>query len=522
MPNAGLYFFRYIYPTPVDLVFFEALKTFTGEIALPGPRARFCLRFARSLENMPNGRGTYFARVVSYLRRYAKRLAILAFVWALSHVPVLRGLVSISWRDIRVLEFPLRMEARSMGLWLWNIVAFRALGRELVEPYICRSKMDMFQRRQWFHHHEAIITGFTLPFYFLLEIPILGPALFFGLSQASAARLSLELFSDLDVVDGGPREHQYPAIQMEDMMSVSEPKPAAGGGDRLAQFGAMGSEARVGESYGSASTNSQAQLPAGSVVRQAAEVLDGWFLGVLRRKPAKKKAEMRELKTPTAPASLPPSSTSTNARRRSTLNSTVGAPAVSKQNAQPQRARRPSNGATTVTSAGSSRPPLSKPGSAYSTRNASVYTSFANEREFLDGAGDEAAANQDETSSVSVSDLIEFKTPKGKTVYFETQQIMPAPGQTYFQLVIEEGGNVILRDWPRQRLSQKWTRNGYLNPGSTSMTVSEFLDGEMKEKLVWIFGEKVYEEAVNAAIKCVQEESAKMRGRSGASGKSQI
>ncbi|KAJ3210367.1 hypothetical protein HDU67_005359 [Dinochytrium kinnereticum] len=120
-------------------------------------------------------------------------------------------------------------------------------------------------------------------------------------------------------------------------------------------------------------------------------------------------------------------------------------------------------------------------------------------------------------SAASGNDAIEFNSP-GKKNYFESQQIMPAPGQTYYQLIIEEGGIVLLRDWPRARLSQKWTRNGTINPGVSRMEVSEFLDGEMKERIIWIFGEKVYDEAINAAIRCVQEESEKMRARSGASG----
>ncbi|KAJ3215435.1 hypothetical protein HDU67_000419 [Dinochytrium kinnereticum] len=221
MPNAGLYFFRYIYPNPVDLVFFESLKTFTGEIALPGSRARFCLRFARSLETIPSGRVAYYARVISYLRRYSKRLAILGCVWIVSKVP---GFGGMAWPLATFLYLSFHIGWKP-SLWIcglglvsppWgrfvqrrllrNLLAFRALGRELMEPYICRSKMDMFQKRAWFFKHEPVLAGFTIPFYLLLEIPILGPALFFGLSQASAARVCLELFDETDVAEGGPRE----------------------------------------------------------------------------------------------------------------------------------------------------------------------------------------------------------------------------------------------------------------------------------------------------------------------------
>ncbi|KAJ3327664.1 hypothetical protein HDU76_011367 [Blyttiomyces sp. JEL0837] len=86
---------------------------------------------------------------------------------------------------------------------------------------------------------------------------------------------------------------------------------------------------------------------------------------------------------------------------------------------------------------------------------------------------------------------------------FESQQIMPAPGQTYFQIAVEKK-RVILRDWPRQRLSQKWTRDGNLNPGQLVISLKDFVDGELKEKIVWIFGEEVYENALAAAREALE------------------
>ncbi|KAJ3396978.1 hypothetical protein HDU92_001269 [Lobulomyces angularis] len=82
---------------------------------------------------------------------------------------------------------------------------------------------------------------------------------------------------------------------------------------------------------------------------------------------------------------------------------------------------------------------------------------------------------------------------------FETQQIAPAPGTTYFQLVVKDENEVLLRDWPRQRFSQKWTRNGQLNPGEVKVKIGDFVDGEMKEKLIWIFGVEIYNDALRVA-----------------------
>ncbi|KAJ3031495.1 UNVERIFIED_CONTAM: hypothetical protein HDU68_003436 [Siphonaria sp. JEL0065] len=89
---------------------------------------------------------------------------------------------------------------------------------------------------------------------------------------------------------------------------------------------------------------------------------------------------------------------------------------------------------------------------------------------------------------------------KRRTTLFETQQMMPSPGTTYFQLVVQND-RVLLRDWPRQRYSQKWTRDGGLNPGEKVYNTRFFIDGEDKDQLVYIFGMDVYDRAVKEAKK---------------------
>ncbi|KAJ3197918.1 hypothetical protein HDU83_000817 [Entophlyctis luteolus] len=69
-------------------------------------------------------------------------------------------------------------------------------------------------------------------------------------------------------------------------------------------------------------------------------------------------------------------------------------------------------------------------------------------------------------------------TPK-RSVLFETQQIMPAPGTTYYQL--------------------KWTRDGALNPGQKVIKTEDFIDDELKTELVYIFGQETYDMAIAAA-----------------------
>ncbi|KAL2919716.1 hypothetical protein HK105_200630 [Polyrhizophydium stewartii] len=59
-------------------------------------------------------------------------------------------------------------------------------------------------------------------------------------------------------------------------------------------------------------------------------------------------------------------------------------------------------------------------------------------------------------------------------------------------------GCVVLRDWPRKRMSQSWSRSGMLNPGQKIVSFQDFLDGELKDELTYLFGEMKYRQAVKA------------------------
>ncbi|KAH6568965.1 hypothetical protein BASA62_005159 [Batrachochytrium salamandrivorans] len=57
-------------------------------------------------------------------------------------------------------------------------------------------------------------------------------------------------------------------------------------------------------------------------------------------------------------------------------------------------------------------------------------------------------------------------------------------------------GRVVLRDWPRRRMSQSWSRNGMLNPSEKVLSYKEFLDGDLKDELIHIFGQEQYQNIV--------------------------
>ncbi|KAJ3258294.1 hypothetical protein HK103_003775 [Boothiomyces macroporosus] len=115
------------------------------------------------------------------------------------------------------------------------------------------------------------------------------------------------------------------------------------------------------------------------------------------------------------------------------------------------------------------------------------------------------------------------------------QELAPSPNQTFYQLVVypfqavaksrrnskkkdEEDqpraelnrdkalkGCVILRDWPRKRMSQQWRRDGMVNPGERVISFDDFVDGEMDAQLITVFGQERYDQALQAVKKEIEK-----------------
>ncbi|KAJ3023989.1 hypothetical protein HKX48_008603 [Thoreauomyces humboldtii] len=158
-PDAGLYLVRYMFPGPLDKLFFEALR------GLPTPtvvddRARFVARFAGSLEpsavGVLGGRRSWTLRLSAYLKRYAKRILMLIPIYLISKIPLAGFLIwplatfvylglAVGWNRAAILcgaglvSPPWWKFVR--GPLLRGIWSFRSLERELIEPYLCRSIM---------------------------------------------------------------------------------------------------------------------------------------------------------------------------------------------------------------------------------------------------------------------------------------------------------------------------------------------------------------------------------------------
>ncbi|KAI8924919.1 hypothetical protein BC831DRAFT_463144 [Entophlyctis helioformis] len=162
-------------------------------------------------------------------------------------------------------------------------------------------------------------------------------------------------------------------------------------------------------------------------------------------------------------------------------------------------------------------------------------------------ANDEQAEPFVSTAAVANSATSPTAANAGSRPILEIQQMAPAPGQTFFQLSVmpvdprlddkESAGHVakkrgrtasnskrtattdaantslrmrqgcvILRDWPRKRMSQTWSRSGMLNPSQKIISFQEFLDGELRDEITYIFGEEQYKNVLKSVKKAVYSE----------------
>ncbi|KAH6572579.1 hypothetical protein BASA61_006972 [Batrachochytrium salamandrivorans] len=151
-------------------------------------------------------------RMLSYLSRYSRRLFFFIVISLLSKLPLVGWMCwpAVSFKYFQSI-FGWKVAAGMLSLSLVSkmlsrlinrrllraTISFRALGRELLEPYLCRSLMTPTERHKWYQGNQLIIYGFTAAFYPFCFMPWIGP-LVFAISQGAAARLCLEIFDRHD------------------------------------------------------------------------------------------------------------------------------------------------------------------------------------------------------------------------------------------------------------------------------------------------------------------------------------
>ncbi|KAJ3101906.1 hypothetical protein HK100_004450 [Physocladia obscura] len=217
-PEAALYFIRYYYPAPMDKLFLDSLMAYTADIE----NTNFRLKTSKQINKI----GSQFSvdqdqkkpewsrNLFAFLHRFWYRLRILIGLWAFSFIPVVGFL---AWPLATFIYVAEKVNyGAAVGLFLLSLISpaavkyvrgpvfrqlfeLRALARELVEPYLSRSKMTKEQQSAWLVKNDAVITGFTVPLFVLLWIPFVGPVVYFTLANACAARLCLEIFDQADL-----------------------------------------------------------------------------------------------------------------------------------------------------------------------------------------------------------------------------------------------------------------------------------------------------------------------------------
>ncbi|TPX41411.1 hypothetical protein SeLEV6574_g06102 [Synchytrium endobioticum] len=192
VPDILLYCLRYAYPYPLDDLFF---------LCSPPAIARMATL---------KGRPSSLTRFRLFVKR-AARLAILVLVQALCFRILGRwtsyiasGLVmytALGYKGTLVTIALTSVTSVTAGGVVTALVRVRALAREIMDPYLSRSKLDDKQRREWFRKHRYTVAAFTFPFYLAMQIPYLG-CLAFGLAMASSPLLCTGIMHTADLYDG--------------------------------------------------------------------------------------------------------------------------------------------------------------------------------------------------------------------------------------------------------------------------------------------------------------------------------
>ncbi|KAJ3183211.1 hypothetical protein HDU85_002237 [Gaertneriomyces sp. JEL0708] len=244
IPGMGLYTARYLYPAVMDQVFFSGVRACvmvvgSGVQGMKAPKSRYLIVFSRCLEDngsagdgvgrltVNSGKDTASARrhpsallrLVSYLNRTCVHLVSYTVLTMLTRLPMIGRLVwpglafaymipllsarraaiilAVCWIVSPPLWKSLFAYGKGIRIW-WRLRSFE---RELVEPYWCRSQMSRIERRDWFEKNEAILCGFSLGFFILADFlsPMWIRPIIFGIAQAAASRVVVELVSDKDV-----------------------------------------------------------------------------------------------------------------------------------------------------------------------------------------------------------------------------------------------------------------------------------------------------------------------------------
>ncbi|RHZ49347.1 hypothetical protein Glove_522g16 [Diversispora epigaea] len=202
LPFLGLLFIRYIYPETLDSLFIESLRNIDfvyiknhkeeDEDELRPP-------YASALERYDYG-FNHWQETKQYLIRTGNQLKKVIAVYFLSLLPFVGGFVypiasafalvnSLGYVPAIIVGILMSITPGTKSfaiIFLETLYSSRALMRELLEPYFGRIQYDSETKRKWFREREGILFGFSIVFYPLIRLPLVG-MLFYGVAQAATA-----------------------------------------------------------------------------------------------------------------------------------------------------------------------------------------------------------------------------------------------------------------------------------------------------------------------------------------------
>ncbi|CAG8564868.1 15070_t:CDS:2, partial [Dentiscutata heterogama] len=197
---------RYLYPQSLDSVFMESLhyvdityiQKHTNEQDLRPPYTPALERYEYNIN--------YWDELKQYLIRTGNQIAWIMMLYFLSLIPLIGALVypiasayalvnSLGYTPAFIVGTLMYVTPGTKPfamIFLEILYSSRALMRELLEPYFGRIKFDKEIKKKWFKEREGILFGFSIGYYFLIRLPLVG-MLFYGIAQAAATLLLVKV-----------------------------------------------------------------------------------------------------------------------------------------------------------------------------------------------------------------------------------------------------------------------------------------------------------------------------------------
>ncbi|CAG8511958.1 2195_t:CDS:2 [Funneliformis caledonium] len=195
---------RYLYPKPLDSLFIESLRNVdTKYLKKHQGEQNLRASYAPALEKYQYGHDTvYLNEMFQYLKRTWNQIKIALLLYFLSLLPYVGKIVYPAASAYALINSLGYFPAITVGVFMYiipgtkpfaiifleTLYSSRAMMRELLEPYFGRIHFDSNERRKWFREREGILFGFSIGFYPLVRIPLLG-MLFYGVAQSATALL---------------------------------------------------------------------------------------------------------------------------------------------------------------------------------------------------------------------------------------------------------------------------------------------------------------------------------------------